>query len=143
MSPSRIDRAIIQRHLTALDAALAQLQRHRGVSLDELRADDDTKWIVERGLQLCAQNTLGIATHLAAATGRDAPDDASVIDQLASIGLLDGAFARQFRALAALRDTLVHAYLEVDLELLHTVLQHRLADFETFGDAVRAHVTGS
>ena len=44
------------------------------------------RWTVERGLQLCAQSALDIATHLAASTGRDAPDHASAIDVLGEIG---------------------------------------------------------
>ena len=44
MSPGQADPAVVRRHLLALD---------------------------ERGLELCAQNALDIATHLAASTGRD------------------------------------------------------------------------
>ena len=31
----------------------------------------DELWSVERGLQLCAQNVLDIATHIAASAGRE------------------------------------------------------------------------
>ena len=72
MSPGQPDVSVVRRHLLALDAALVRLRRHAGRPLATLRDDPDTQWIVERGLQLCAQNVLDIATHLAASAGSDA-----------------------------------------------------------------------
>lgn len=80
MSPGQPDVAVVRRHLLALDAAVQRLQRHAGRPLAALVADADTLWAIERGLQLCAQNALDIATHLTASAGRDAPDYASAVD---------------------------------------------------------------
>jgi uncharacterized protein YutE (UPF0331/DUF86 family) len=68
MSPGRIDAAVVRRHLLALDEALQVLRSHQGRSMEELISDPEECWIVERGLQLCAQNALDVATHLAAST---------------------------------------------------------------------------
>ncbi len=65
MSPGGIDAVVVRRHLLALDAALAILGKSRGLTAAELAADRERLWIVERGLQLCAQNALDVATHLA------------------------------------------------------------------------------
>jgi hypothetical protein len=54
MSPGRLDAAVVRRHLLALDEALQVLRGHQGRSLEELAADREERWIVERGLQLCA-----------------------------------------------------------------------------------------
>lgn len=79
MSPGQADAAVVRRHLLALDEAVQRLRRHAGRSLSALAADPDAQWAVERGLLVCAQNALDIATHLAASAGRDAPDYASAI----------------------------------------------------------------
>ncbi len=89
-------------------------------------------WIVERGLQLCAQNALDIATHLAASAGLDAPDYATAIDRLGSLGIVPTEFAQSFRAIAGFRNIVVHAYLDVDPALTHRALNERLGDFRDF-----------
>lgn len=130
MSPGQLDAAVVRRHLLALDAAVQQLRHHAGQPLAAL--DADAQWAVERGLQLCAQNALDIATHLAASGGRDAPDYASAIDVLGELGILPTGFARQFRGVAGFRNVLVHGYLGVDLERVHTLLNSGLDDFVEF-----------
>jgi uncharacterized protein YutE (UPF0331/DUF86 family) len=85
LSPGQVDKAIVRRHLMALDAALQRLRRHAGKPMAALLAEPDALWAVERGLQLCAQNSLDVATHLAASSGRDVPDYAAAIDALAAL----------------------------------------------------------
>lgn len=132
MSPGQVDPGVVRRHLLALDAALQRLRRHVGRPLDMLAADPDAQWIVERGLQICAQNALDIATHLAASAGRDAPDYATAIDVLGELGVVPGEFARRFRAVAGFRNILVHAYLTVELPRVHALLNSGLDDFVEF-----------
>jgi len=132
MSPGGIDALIVRRHLLALDRALAALERHRDLTAADLAADQDTLWIVEHGLQLCAQNALDIAIHVVAASGRDVPDYATAIDRLAELGVLPGELAQGFRAMAGFRNVLVHGYLDVDLKVVAAVLRERLDDFRVF-----------
>lgn len=140
MSPGRPDPETIQRHLAALDVALRQLRRHALRPLEELRGDLDLLWTVERGLQLCLQNTLDMATHLVASAGHDAPDYASAIDELGALGVLPLAFAKHLRAIAGFRNVLVHGYLEVDVTRLHRVLAERLDDFVEFASHVERYL---
>jgi uncharacterized protein YutE (UPF0331/DUF86 family) len=132
MSPGEIDVEVVRRHLAALRESLRVLSNRSEVSVEELDADTEGRWMVERGLQLCAQNALDIATHIAAGRGRDVPDYASAIDELGRLGVLSGDFAREFRSVAGFRNVLVHGYLEVDLDVLATLLHGRLGDFESF-----------
>jgi uncharacterized protein YutE (UPF0331/DUF86 family) len=108
------------------------------ISADESGASD-AMWIVERGLQLCAQNALDIATHLVAGAGRDAPDYATAIARLAEIGVLPREFAARFRAMAGFRNVMVHAYLDVDPRRLHRVLTEHLDDFREFAHRVERY----
>ena len=140
MGPGEIDVQIIRRHLAALRESLEVLAGHSGVSLDELNTDTERRWAIERGLQLCAQNALDIATHIAASRGRDVPDYASAIDELGRLGVLDRDFARDFRNVAGFRNVLVHGYLDVDLDILHTLLHERLGDFESFAASVETYL---
>ena len=96
--------------------------------------------MVERGLQLCAQNALDIATHLAASGGRDAPDYASAIDALGELGVLPAEFALRFRGIAGFRNILVHGYLGVDLSRMHQVLNSGLDDFADFARFIEGYI---
>ena len=138
MSPGEIDERVIHRHLVALRQSVLSLQRHVGQEVGALRRGSDERWAVERGLQLCAQNVLDIATHIAAGLGHDVPDYASAIDVLAEVGALPAAFAGGIRDMAGFRNILVHGYLAVDVDILHQVLNSRLVEFTEFA----GHVEG-
>jgi uncharacterized protein YutE (UPF0331/DUF86 family) len=142
MSPGEPDIAVVRRHLLALDTAMQRLRRHTGRPLADLRADPDTLWAIERGLQLCAQNALDIATHLTASAGRDTPDYASAIDALGELGVLPRDFARRFRGIAGFRNVLVHGYLAVDPGRLHELLNAGLDDFAAFAGHVERALSG-
>jgi len=140
MGPGEIDVLIIRRHLAALRESLQVLAARSDVTLEELNADTELLWVVERGLQLCAQNALDIATHIAASRGRDVPDYASAIDELGRLGVLEQSFVQEFRNVAGFRNVLVHGYLDVDLDVLHTLLHERLGDFESFAARIETYL---
>ena len=140
MTGGQLDPEVVRRHLAALHEALANLRRHAGRTAQELRANADLRWTVERGLQLCVQNALDIATHLAAAAGLDSPDYATAIDRLAELSVLPAAFAARLRPIAGFRNILVHGYLQVDLAILERVLNERLGDLEEFAGCVETHL---
>jgi uncharacterized protein YutE (UPF0331/DUF86 family) len=134
------DADLVRRHLAALDAAVQTLRRHTGRPAELLRTDVEEAWVVERGLQLCAQNCLDVATHLAASAGHDVPDYATAIDILGRMAVLTAEFTRGFRGIAGFRNIVVHGYLAVDADLLHRLLNERLDDFGVFAAAVERYL---
>ncbi|RLE34892.1 MAG: DUF86 domain-containing protein [Acidobacteria bacterium] len=132
MSPGEIDPIVVRRHLAAMRQTVEVLRGHEGRTVALLRVDPEERWMVERGLQLCAQNALDVSTHIAVGMGRDVPDYASAVDVLADIGVLPRPFAADFRGMAGFRNIIVHGYLDVDIEVLHQVLNERLNDFVEF-----------
>ena len=141
MSPAQLDAALVGRHLAALDTAVRQLRPHAGKPLADLGLDE--RWTIERGLQVCIQNCLDIATHLVAAAGRDVPDYTAAVDLLVDVGVLPAEFARRFRGVAGFRNVLVHGYLDVDPALVHRMLNERLDDFEVFARHVEGHLAAA
>jgi uncharacterized protein YutE (UPF0331/DUF86 family) len=141
MSPGAVDPALVRRHLLALDSAMQRLRPHAGKPLAALASDPDVVWAVERGLQLCAQNVLDIATHLAVSHGQDTPDYTAAIDALQRIGVLPAEFTARFRGIAGFRNVLVHGYLDVDLTRVHSLLNEHLDDFAEFAHHVDAFLS--
>ncbi len=140
MSPGELDRTVVRRHLLALDQALQTLRQHQGRSVEVLRSSREERWVVERGLQLCIQNVLDVATHVAASAGRDVPDYATAIDLLAELEILPADFAARFRAVAGFRNVIVHGYLDVDPAIVHRLLNERLEDFAEFARSIDRHL---
>jgi uncharacterized protein YutE (UPF0331/DUF86 family) len=140
VSPGQADAELVRRHLLALDRALELLRQSQDVSLERLREDPEKRWAVERGLQVCAQNAIDVATHLASAQGRDSADYAESIDHLAELSVLPRDFADRFRAIAGFRNVLVHGYLEVDVTIVHRVLTRQLDDFVAFARHVAVYL---
>ncbi len=136
MTPGRPDRRVVDRHLAALRRALAGLRKHAGVSPEALRTDSDRLWAIERGLQLCAQNALDIASHLSSAAGLDPANYGSSIDCLVEANVLPPAFGKRFRGIAGFRNVLVHGYLDIDVDRIAHMLAERLDDFEHFASHV-------
>ena len=142
MTTGRPDTRVVDRHLVALRKALATLRRHAGASSTSLGADAERRWAVERGLQLCAQNALDIASHISSAVGLDPGSYGSSIDCLVEAGTLPRPFGKRFRGIAGFRNVLVHGYLEIDLDLLAGMLSERLDDFEEFASHVERWLAG-
>jgi uncharacterized protein YutE (UPF0331/DUF86 family) len=140
MTAGKLDPIVVRRHLAALREALAGMAKHAGRSAQELAGNSDLRWTVERGLQLCTQNVLDIATHIAAAAGLDAADYASAIDRLVEIAVLPAEFAARLRRIAGFRNVLVHGYLRVDLKIVEEVLAQRLPELEQFARYVDAYL---
>lgn len=132
MTPGALDAAVVRRHLAALDDALQRLRLHQGDTEADLAADGDAAWAVERGLQLCAQNVLDIATHIVASAGHDVADYATAIDRLGDLGVLPADFAARVRGIAGFRNVLVHGYLGLNRTIVVRLLQSGLDDFITF-----------
>lgn len=141
MSPGQADPLVVRRHLAGLRSALANLHRHAGISPQAPSSDPDLRWIVEHGLQLCAQSALDISTHLASSLGLDTPDYTSAIDRLVEAEVLPPEFGARFRAVAGFRNVLVHGYLDVDLDIVADVLNDQLEDFEEFAHHVEHWIT--
>lgn len=143
MSPGELDATVVRRHLSAIRRAVEVLRSHAGPDVSILRESAEERWAVERGLQLCAQNALDVATHIAVGLGRDVSDYGSAIDVLADARVLPRAFVTDFRSVAGFRNVIVHGYLEVDVSVLHAVLNERLDDFLEFADLVEAYLESS
>jgi uncharacterized protein YutE (UPF0331/DUF86 family) len=143
MNAGRMDAGTVRRHLLALDEVLVELARHQGRSVDILHQDSTERWAVERGLHLCVQGVLDIATHLCASAGRDVPDYTTAIDELGRLGIVPVELARKLRPLAGFRNVLVHGYLKLDLARVHEVLNRHLDDVREFAREVNAHVVAA
>ena len=130
----------------ALQRRLALLAEHRQRlrELAQLPADAyaDRRFEARYLVQVCAQLCIDMANHLIASEGWGAARDArDAFARLAERGVLSQDLARRMRALAGLRNRLVHLYGEIDDNLVHAALHEGLDDLDEFARAVASLVT--
>jgi uncharacterized protein YutE (UPF0331/DUF86 family) len=126
-----LDRERIASHLAALDEAVRGLERHAGVTADQLARDLDLRWAVSHGLQLAIQNVLHVSAHVATVLGSVPERYRDSVEALGRLGVIDRDFAAAIADTAGLRNVLVHGYLALDLQRVAESLR-RLDDFRSF-----------
>ncbi|MFB6262335.1 MAG: DUF86 domain-containing protein [Bradymonadaceae bacterium] len=101
------------------------------------------RWAAERGLQLAAESTLDIGSHILVSHLNETPDTYdSIVDGLAERNVIDDELGERMSGLGRFRNILVHDYLEVDAERLYDFLTNRLDDFLRYADQIEAFVDG-
>ena len=128
-----VDREVIRRHLQSLQEAVSVLERHRGISAAKLRTDVESRYVVERGLQVAIQNILDIGSHILTSLGQNQIETyTAVITGLEDAGVIPQAYARRIIKMPGLRNILVHEYVRVNPVKLRDILRKHLLDFQRF-----------
>jgi len=84
-------------------------------------------------LQASIESCIDIANHIIATEGLRAPKDyKDTFKVLNEAGVIPDDLTQTMRAMAGLRNLLVHLYWEVDDEMIYEGIRSELDDFETF-----------
>lgn len=114
-----VDRASVEQRLARIDQELDVLPRARGAGRERYLLDRSLQREVERALQVSIQACIDVGAHIVAAGGLGAPSDYAGVFQLLARGAgLDRDLADHLKRAARLRNLLVHAYLEIDQDLI-------------------------
>lgn len=132
-----VDPARVQRLLESLADYRTRLEALRDVPVDQYEGDRAFagRYLVQASAQAC----IDIANHLIASSGWRAPADfRDAFTVLEEQGAIDADLADRMRALAGLRNRLVHVYERVDDRIVHAALPEGLEDLGRFGQAMAA-----
>lgn len=111
---------------------LVRLARPEAIDTDvrELR-------FVEHTLQIAIQAAIDVASHIVSDRRLGEPrTNRELFDLLHRDGWIDSALTVSLRNMAGFRNVLVHGYDDVDLAIVHDVLDVHLADLTAFVRAV-------
>ena len=134
-----VDRTLILRKLSNLEAYLAQIEEYRDISLDAYVNDWKIQRIIERTLQMMIETCSDIAGHIIADKKYRVPTGyADTFKVLQENQILDQSLATSLSQMAKFRNVVVHDYDQVDSEIVIGILRKRLSDFGLFKDAVVA-----
>ncbi|MGA2929026.1 MAG: DUF86 domain-containing protein [Solirubrobacteraceae bacterium] len=117
-----------------------QTYRDRLATLRDLPAEDyqlDQAFAGRYLVQASAQAAIDVASHVIASSGWRAPNDfRDAFTVLEEQQVIDAELAERMRALAGLRNRLVHLYADVDDRLVHSSLPEGLDDLSRYAQAI-------
>ena len=108
---------------------------------DTLRTDVRERRFTLHTLQLAAQATLDVASHIVSDDRLGEPrTNRNLFELLAQHRWIDATLAGSLEDMAGFRNVLVHGYADVDLDIVEDVLANRLDDLLAFASAIRARL---
>ena len=120
---------------------LSDLRALSRISEEEFLRNRERQYAVLHALQLAIEASVDIATHICAADNLGIPASyAEAFDLLEKATIVDAALAEDLRAMARLRNRIVHFYGEVDLRTVYQIVQERPPDFERYLTAVERYL---
>ena len=127
---------VIQRKLALMDQQVMRLEDHvGGISREQFVHDWGRRTISERAIQVCVEIMIDIAERIIALAGAGpVASAAEAIDRLVQLNVLQKA--EPYRAMVRMRNLIVHAYEEVNPDMLYDVVSGRLDDFRRFRDEI-------
>ena len=124
---------VVRRHLKDLEQSIVELQKLQGRSENDLRKDVAFCWSVEHGLQIAIQNVIDIGAHILSSDLKNEWNDyTEVIDKMGQHKMIPEDFSQKIRGFASIRNVIVHRYLDVNLSIIHDMLENHLDNFRQF-----------
>ena len=135
-----VEKNLVQTKLKELRDYVRQLDRYKGITIEELEESLEKTWSIERGLQLSIQLVLDVGGHILSEEGVTVESYSEIIEELGRQDILPRKFAKNIKGMAGFRNILVHDYLEVDLKLLVKLVNNNLSDFRKFAQYILKYV---
>jgi uncharacterized protein YutE (UPF0331/DUF86 family) len=138
-----VDKPIILRKLSELDIYTKQIKEFSSIKLDVYKSDWKTQRIVERTLQMRIETCADIANHIVSDGGMRIPTNyADTFKVLSENSVIDTELYAIMNKIAKFRNIVVHQYENVDAEIVISILNKHLKDFEKFCNAILVYVQG-
>lgn len=133
-----VDPAVMERRFRALRGCVDKMrQRFANTTVEAFVANEDSRLIAERLLQLACESCIDMANHVISDRGGEQPDSyRQAFAELARMGLVSADLAAALQQRTAMRNILVHSYLPVGPAKVHAVVTQRLDDLEAFAVAI-------
>lgn len=132
-----VNRSLLAAKWTELAERLAQVRKHRKVTVAEFEADRDATELVAFNLMLAIQACADVANHLIADEDWALPrTTGEAFARLAEHGVISHQLAAQLRLAVGFRNVIVHGYAGVDLRPLQRAATEGVDDLAAFARAV-------
>jgi len=132
-----VDETLILRKLSDLEEYLKQISDYQDITATQYSKDWKTQRIVERTLQMIIETSVDIAGHIISDKQFRIPASyADTFEVLFEEGLLEETLFKSLKKMATFRNIIVHNYDKVDAEIVVSVLQKNLNDFQEYKNTI-------
>ena len=122
---------VIRKRLNKLDEYLSILKQMKKYARQEFISDPEHYGSAERFLHLSIESLTDIGNHIIADEGLGTVNWYSDIPQiLFSKGVISDEQKDKWIKMIGFRNTLIHEYIDVDLNIVYDILHNRLEDIE-------------
>ena len=132
-----VDEALILRKLAELSTYIQQISAFRSLSADEYKFEWKTQRIVDRTLHIMIEMCIDIAGHLISDRKLRVPESyADAFRILNENSIVSDALIEPLVKMAKFRNIIVHQYEKADPEIVISILQRNIDDFQKFSDEI-------
>ena len=128
-----MDKDVVLNKLESLRRCLQRVQDKTPASVDLLVEDVDLQDIIVLNLERAIQTSVDIGLHIISDLEVPVPETmAQTFDVLKKAGCLEAATAERMAKSVGFRNTAVHAYQEIDWDIVYCIITEHLDDFREF-----------
>ncbi len=128
-----MDKDVVLNKLESLRRCLQRVQDKTPGSADLLVEDVDLQDIIALNLERAIQTSVDIGLHIISDLEVPVPETmAQTFDVLKKAGCLEAATAERMAKSVGFRNTAVHAYQEIDWDIVYCIITEHLDDFREF-----------
>jgi uncharacterized protein YutE (UPF0331/DUF86 family) len=133
-----VDRELIESKLESLRRYVRRIEAKIPESIELLRGDYDLQDIIVLNLERAVQNSVDIAAHILS-TVEDVIVPASMVDAFRSLeegSIIDSDCALRMTKAVGFRNTAVHAYQQLDYDIVYSIVTQHLDDFREYASQI-------
>jgi uncharacterized protein YutE (UPF0331/DUF86 family) len=135
------DADLVQKKLARIEVLVSELRRL--ARPESIATDVREERFVEHTLMMAIESATDTALRIVSEERLGEPQRRrDVFVLLARAGWIDAELSRRLQRMVGFRSVLVHAYDDVDLDVVRSVLEHDLGDLLAFADVVRPRIAG-
>lgn len=132
-----MDKEVVENKLESLRRCVARVELKTPPSVSVLMDDLDAQDIIVLNLERAVQTCVDIGLHIIADTEASVPDSmAETFRTLGRLNVLTADVAEHLAKAVGFRNTAVHAYQEIDWEIVYSIITKRMDDFRAFARQV-------
>lgn len=139
-----MDKDVVLNKLESLRRCLQRVEEKTPASVDRLVEDYDLQDIISVNLERSIQTCVDIGLHIISDLEVPVPETmAQTFETLKKAGCLDAETAERLAKSVGFRNTAVHAYQQIDWEIVFCIITKHLDDFRGFSRQILKRVTPS
>jgi uncharacterized protein YutE (UPF0331/DUF86 family) len=132
-----MDQPIIEEKLESLRKCMARVEQKRPSTARELENNLDLQDILSVNLERAVQLCVDIGAHIISHSDHNAPSSlGETFDILEKMEVLDSNTATQLKKAVGFRNIAVHAYQQLDWEIVFQISHEGMEDFKAFARSI-------